>query len=101
MIKYTRPRIENDRISWERKKAAPPDILLKAFEEIEKWKNDNKIIIVYLKEEKNIKIFKTLAIKYDNIPFINIEDVKLAQIVRWYQDVSWCLKIWWKRKWYN
>ena len=82
MIKYTRLRIENDWISWERKKAAPPDILLIAFEDIEKWKNDNKIIIVYLKEEKNIKIFKTLAIKYDNIPFVNIEDAKLAQIYK-------------------
>ena len=82
-IKYIGPRTQNDLISWARKKAAPPVILLKTFEETEKLKNDNNIIIVYFgKEEKDMKIFKTLAIKYDNIPFVNIEDEKLAQMYK-------------------
>ena len=82
-IKYKGQRTAKDLIDWARKKSAPPYTLIKTLEEIEKIKNDNKISIFYFgKEEKDITIYKTLAVKYEDIPFYSIEDEKLAQIYK-------------------
>ena len=82
-IKYKGQKTEKDLIEWARKKSAPPFTLINTSEEIEKIKSDNNISIFYFgKEEKDIKIYKTLAMKYEDIPFYSVEDDKLAQIYK-------------------
>ena len=79
-IKYIGPRTEKDLVDWAQKKSGMPYTLLTKIDEIEKIKNENRVNVIYFgKDEKDIKIFKKLAIKYDNIPFFIVEEQKLAQ----------------------
>ena len=79
-IKYIGPRTEKDLVDWAQKKSGMPYTLLTKIDEIEKIKNENRVNVIYFgKDEKDIKIFRILAIKYDNIPFFIVEEQKLAQ----------------------
>ena len=82
-IQYSGQRKEEDLISWARKKASISVSYLKTIEDIEKIKKENKICIIYFgKEEKGIKIFKTLAIKFEDLPFAIVEEEKLTQLYK-------------------
>ena len=78
-LKYIGTRTEKNLIEWIRKKAGPPFYNITKLEEIEKIKNDNRINIIYFgKDENDIKIFKKIAIKYENIPFFLVEEENIA-----------------------
>ena len=82
-IQYSGKRIEEDLISWARKKASLSVSFLKSIEDIEKMKKENKICIIYFgKEEKNIKLIKKFSVKFENLSFAIVEDLKLAQLYK-------------------
>ena len=82
-IKYTGKKKQKDLIEWARKMASPPVTYLKSLESIEKMKNENNVSVIYFgKEEKDIKIFKTLSVKNIDIPFAIVEDEKIAQLYK-------------------
>jgi protein disulfide-isomerase A1 len=82
-IKYTGKKKQKELIEWARKMASPPVTYLKSLESIEKMKNENNVSVIYFgKEEKDIKIFKTLSVKNIDIPFAVVEDEKIAQLYK-------------------
>ena len=82
-VKYSGKRKQNDLIEWARKMSSPPVIYLKSLENIETIKNENNVSVIYFgKEEKHIKIFKTLSVKFIDIPFAIVEDEKIAQLYK-------------------
>jgi len=82
-VKYSGKRKQNDLIEWARKMSAPPVIYLKSLENIETIKTENNVSVIYFgKEEKHIKIFKTLSVKFIDIPFAIVEDEKIAQLYK-------------------
>ena len=82
-IQYSGKRKEEDLILWARKKASLSVSYLKTIDDIEKIKKENKICIIYFgKEEKDIKIIKTLAVKFEDLPFAIVEDEKLTQLYK-------------------
>ena len=82
-VKYTGKRTENDLIEWARKMASPPVVFLKSLESVENMRKENQVSIIYFgKEEKDMKIFKSLAIKFRDLPFAIVEDEKLAQLYK-------------------
>ena len=82
-VKYSGKRKQNDLIEWARKMSAPPVVYLKSLENIETIKNENNVSVIYFgKEEKHIKIFKTLSVKFIDIPFAIVEDEKIAQLYK-------------------
>ena len=77
---YTAGRKESDVINWLRKKSGPATRPLKTLEELEKFKNENVVGIVYFgtnDEEK--KIFESVATKNDDYPFAYVEDKDIAE----------------------
>ena len=77
---YTAGRKESDVINWLRKKSGPATRPLKTLEELEKFKNENVVGIVYFgtnDEEK--KIFESVATKNDDYPFAYVEDKEIAE----------------------
>ena len=79
-IEYTGGRKESDVLNWMRKKSGPATTLLKTLEELEKFKTDNKVCLVYFgtnDEEK--KIFETVAAGNDDYPFAVVEDKDVTE----------------------
>ena len=83
VVNYSGSRTEKNLIEFAKKMAAPHITYIKSLEEIEKMKNENSVNIIYFgKDEKDMKIYKTLAIKFDELPFAVVEDEKLAQMYK-------------------
>ena len=82
-VKYTGSRTEKELISWVKKMALPPITYLLSFKDIENLKNNNSVCVIYFgKEEKDLKIFKSLSIKFDQLPFAVVESEQLAQLYK-------------------
>ena len=77
---YTAGRKESDVINWLRKKSGPATRPLKTIEELEKFKNENVVGIVYFgTNEEEKKIFESVATKNDDYPFAYVEDKEIAE----------------------
>ena len=78
-IIYTGARKEKEIINWLRKKNLPSPKQLNSITELEKFKNENELGIIYFGENKeDLKIFNYISLKNDNIPFGIFNDQLIA-----------------------
>ena len=79
-IDYTAGRTEKDVINWVRKKSGPPTKSLKTVEEVEEFKKENEVCVVYFgKDPEEFKIFEGVASKNEDFPFGVVEDEEIAK----------------------
>ena len=77
---YTGGRKEAEVLNWVRKKSGPATRPLKTLEELEKFKADNTVCIVYFgTNEEEKKIFEAVASKNDEYQFAYVEDKEVAE----------------------
>ena len=77
---YTGGRKEAEVLNWVRKKSGPATRPLKTLEELEKFKTDNTVCIVYFgTNEEEKKIFEAVASKNDDYQFAYVEDKEVAE----------------------
>ena len=77
---YTGGRKEAEVLNWVRKKSGPATRPLKTLEELEKFKTDNTVCIVYFgTNEEEKKIFEAVASKNDEYQFAYVEDKEVAE----------------------
>ena len=77
---YTGGRKESEVLNWVRKKSGPATRPLKTLEELEKFKTDNTVCIVYFgTNEEEKKIFEAVASKNDDYQFAYVEDKEVAE----------------------
>ena len=77
---YTGGRKEAEVLNWVRKKSGPATRPLKTLEELEKFKTDNTVCIVYFgTNEEEKKIFEAVASKDDDYQFAYVEDKEVAE----------------------
>ena len=77
-IEYTGGRKESEVINWMRKKTGPATKELKSEDEVEKFKKDNDVVLVYFGSNKaDIEEFTNVARKNEDFPFgtVDKEDV--------------------------
>ena len=90
---YTGGRKESEVLNWVRKKSGPATRPLKTLEELEKFKTDNTVCIVYFgTNEEEKKIFEAVASKNDDYQFAYVEDKEVAEkpMKKW--DSLFCIK---------
>ena len=77
---YTAGRTEKDVINWMRKKSGPPARQLSTASEVEDLQKTSDVCIVYFgKNEDDLKAFKAVAEKNDDLPFAIVEDAEVAK----------------------
>ena len=78
-IEYTGGRKESDVLNWVRKKSGPPTKPLKTIEDLEKFKKENPVCVIYFgtNADEN-KIFTNVALKNEDYPFAVVEDSDVA-----------------------
>ena len=76
---YTGGRKESEVLNWVRKKSGPPTRTLKTIEDLEKFKKENPVCIIYFgtNADEN-KIFTNIALKNEDYPFGVVEDSDVA-----------------------
>ncbi len=73
-IEYTGGRKESEVINWMRKKTGPATKTLTSVEEVEKFKKDNDVVLVYFGTNKDdIEEFTKVARKNEDFPFGVVE----------------------------
>ena len=79
-IEYNGGRKESDVLNWMRKKSGPATHPIKTLEELEKFKNENTVCLVYFgTNEEEKKIFESVATGNDDYPFATVEDKDLVE----------------------
>ena len=79
-IDYTGGRKEAEVLNWVRKKSGPATRPLKTLEELEQFKTNNTVCIVYFgTNEEEKKIFEAVANKNDDYQFAYVEDKEVAE----------------------
>ena len=79
-IEYTGGRKEAEVLNWVRKKSGPATRLIKTVEELEKFKTDNTVSIVYFgTNEDEKKIYESVATENDDYQFAVVEDKEVAE----------------------
>ena len=73
-IEYTGGRKESEVINWMRKKTGPATKTLKTVDEVEKFKKDNDVVLIYFGSKKeDIEEFTIVARKNEDFPFAIVE----------------------------
>ena len=70
VIEYNGGRQEKDIIAWMKKKTGPATTPLKTVEEVEKFKGDNEVVVIYFGEDKTqLEAFEKVARASEEIQF--------------------------------